>query len=227
MSRRAHRHLIAGPALGARPDVMAPGDEHDLAVAGIDQQLRRGACPAEVVHEHRVGAGASDLAIEPNDRDAEVEQSLELRGFWAGRREDRASHSLIDEHLDVGALLVGALVGVAHEDGVPLAIRQVLDGSHHLREVRVLDVRDDHGDAGAVLLAQVARQAVGPVLELRDGCEDALAVHVADLRIVVEHARHGRHRHRGGAGDVSHRVLLCSGFVRNRFFRDEVDERRV
>ena len=81
--------------------------------------------------------------------------------------------------------------------------RRVLDAADDLREVRVGDVVDDHGDDRDPALEQPAGEGVRDVVERPGGLEHALARRRAD-RVVGrrDDPRRRRRRHAGEPGDL-------------------------
>ena len=132
--------------------------------------------------------GVLDLAVAGDDGDPEVEQPRDLLAAGVRRGDDHAEDALVDQRLEVRALLLRGLVGVADEHAVAGVEGLVLDRADQLAEVRVLDVRDDDADHGGALAPEVAGQDVGPVVELLDRAQHARPVRLADARIAVEHA---------------------------------------
>ena len=159
----------------------------------------------DVVGQYRVGARVLDLAVAGDDGDPEVQQPCDLLAARIRRRDDHAENALVDQRLEVRALLLRGLVGVADQHAVAGFEGLVLDRADQLAEVRVLDVGHDDADGGGALAPQVAGEDVGPVVELLDRALHARPVRLADARIAVQHARDGGGRDRGVASHVGDR----------------------
>jgi hypothetical protein len=172
-------------------------------VAEPDQVLRRPSRRVGVVADHDVGAGIGDHAVEGDDRDAEVEERLEPGAAAVGGRHDHPEHAFVGEHLQVRALFLNGLVGVAEEHAVAGAEGGVLEDADGLAEVRILDVGNDHADRLCLLQAEVPRQSVRPVVDLGDGVEHAAAMLLPHLERAVQHARDGRGRDLRELGDMA------------------------
>src|SRR5207247_11189425 len=96
----------------------------------------------------------------------------------------------------VAALALEVALGIAEDDVVAGAPRDLLYTPHDEREEGVRYVRDDDAERVRPALDQPAREAVRHVAELLDRRLDAAARPVADPAAVVDHPRHG---HRGHA----------------------------
>ena len=84
-----------------------------------------------------------------------------------GRKQD-AVDLASGEGLDVLGLRVRVFVGTDEEDAVTEGARTDFDALHHLGEVRVPDVGNDHADRIARPPAQAPGKDVGPILQFGD-----------------------------------------------------------
>ncbi len=170
-----HGGPIAFLAVGARLDG-GVANQGDARVPHLDQMVRRAAPHAHVVDSHSIGARVGDRTVEGDDRDSQVQQLRDLRPPRVGWRQDHPEHALFGQHIQIGALLLGVLIGVAQQDSIAQPECRVLHGAHHLREVWVLDVGDQHADHVHLLPAEVPCQAVGSILQLVDRTQHPLTI---------------------------------------------------
>src|SRR5450756_3058146 len=80
--------------------------------------------------------------------------------------EDQPVHTPPIEEPEIVRLLVGIVVSIAEERGVPGRTGGILDRTHELREERIGDVGDDTGEDVRACGLQAARYAVRLEAEL-------------------------------------------------------------
>jgi len=139
-SGSAHRHRISCEALCGDLGGQRAGEDPDIAVSGVKQELGCGARSVDIVGEYRISTRVANGAIECDHRDALIQEPGGTETVRVGRRDDDVKDSLFLQCLEVGLLLCGALIGIEDQDAVALLERGVLNGADCRAEVGVPDV---------------------------------------------------------------------------------------
>ncbi len=196
-------------------------DHRDAAMAELEEVSRRQVASVFMVHFDEIRGDALDLAVDDHYRYADAAQQGPQLLVCAGRHQYEAVDAPAHQHAHVDRLLGAGVVGVAHDQAVPLLEAFVFDPAHQLGEKRVADVRDYHRHSLAVPHAKAARDRVGRIAERGHGSLDARPHRRADIASVIEHVRHGRYGDVGAPGHIRHRrhdvTALC---IRRRMSRE-------
>ena len=120
-SGSAHRHRISCEALCGDLGGQRAGEDPDIAVSGVKQELGCGARSVDIVGEYRISTRVANGAIECDHRDALIQEPGGTETVRVGRRDDDVKDSLFLQCLEVGLLERGVLNGAdcRAEVGVP------------------------------------------------------------------------------------------------------------
>ena len=175
-------------------------------MAEREQPLDGHARAQRIVGRDRAQPRARQPAHHLDHRSVPVGHRRDLPGLAAqGGAEDEAGRAMLAHGLHDPPLALGVLAGVGHERDVAGGLQRLLQADRQLREERVGEVVDDHGDHVAGLAAQIGGAAVVDVAEALDRLLDAVPGLPLDQRAVAQHERDGRAGHAGGAGQIGHR----------------------
>ena len=111
----------------------------------------------------------------------------------AAAEHDEALETLCLHEVGSGEDLVVIGGDLVERHGVSALLAALLDGADDRREERIVGAAHHNADHVALGKHQVARGAVGDIVELTDSVEDLLAGIGAHIGMVVEHARDGAH----------------------------------
>ena len=147
------------------------------------------------------------VAVDHHEADPKRRQALQQVGVAGGvdGGEDDAVDLPLAEHLDLGALLGGVLVGAAEQQPVAARARDRLEAGDDLDEERVHQVGNDDAEGVGAAKREAAGDGVHLVAELGHLRQHAGARRVADVVAIVEDLGDGGDRHAELAGDPFHR----------------------
>ena len=200
---------VAGQPLGDRYRVDAVRQRGDPTIAAVDQMPGEPIGSVAIVDDHGIGLDAFQVAVGEDERHARTDQLFEIELVSAGRDDDQALDPLFLQDIEIHALPVDMLVGVAEHDVVAAVapIDAVLDSAHEIGKKRVGDIRYDDADRRGLGPPQASGDAVAPVSELVDRLLNALAGlrrHVARIVHDVRHRRGGYARRASHVVDGRH-----------------------
>eukprot|EP01022_Parablepharisma_sp_SALTPOND_P029693 TRINITY_DN743_c0_g3_i1.p2 TRINITY_DN743_c0_g3~~TRINITY_DN743_c0_g3_i1.p2 ORF type:complete len:555 (-),score=223.45 TRINITY_DN743_c0_g3_i1:1426-3090(-) len=171
------------------------------ALAAQRQQMVGGQLAAqEIVGTDQVDIALLGSTVQQHGGNIEPTGRLQVALVQGG--DDEAIAALGLQYLQIVALLVGVVIGIAQDHAIAGAIAVILDTACQLREIRVGIVGDDQADTAGHLAAQGARQRTGDVVQVLDGLQHPLARLGADRAGLVEHVGHRGVRHPGQSGDI-------------------------
>ena len=148
------------------------------AIVPLGEQVARGQLAAlHVGGFHQVAGqlGDLDFAVQQHRGDRQARQLCGQRGIVAGGHHDQPVDAALGQHLQVAALAVGLVIGVAQNDVVARPKTAVFDRVHDLCEIGVGAVGDQHAQRACVVAFEAARNGAGHVAQCTDGFFDPCA----------------------------------------------------
>ncbi len=183
---------------------LAPGDQRHTSVPEPGQPLEGFADAGLVVGAHGVRRGAGDVAIEEDRREV-LEPIGERERPFVGDCDDQAVDPPLTESGEKAGLVLDVVSRVREDEGVAVRVQSGVDTLRDGREERIRDVRDHEAHCPARARPHAAGSDVWPVVERLHRIDDTAPRFVADERVVVQDAGHGRHRDAGALRDLSDR----------------------
>lgn len=175
-------------------------------MATLDQVAHGGNGAGVIVRSQRGYTGAGNVAHDEHDRNAGGNERREIRGFRSARRGyDEPRHPVLAHRSDDLALAVELLARIREELHETGRLHDLIDADREFRKEAVREIVDDDADDLRSRLAQIGGAAIIHIAELTDHCIDLRPRRFIDERTCLQHKRHGRLRHAGGARDVDNR----------------------
>jgi hypothetical protein len=110
----------------------------------------------------------------------------------------------------ISDFLLGILVGIAKENGIPLLAGSILRAPDKFRKERIGDRRNEHSDGLTFLGAQTAGDPVWTVLETFDRQQNPVPGRTGNTRLPIDDRRDRLDRDIGYPGNV------CNGRLTER-----------
>ena len=198
---RGHHGHVGGVAGGAGGDRLRARRVGDPPMTQLDQVVDRLLDPAAVIPDDR-RRPLLVLAVEQHQRWPGVgEQVVVQRGDGRDPAVDLPQPQRLD-HRPRAHLVV---VGIGDQRGEAGGRQRILDPSHHRREQRVGQVRQDHANSERAARLQAAGNRVGRVAHLARGLGDARRGRDAHqvTRALVECPRGRRRVDPDASGDIT------------------------
>jgi hypothetical protein len=165
--------------------------------------VRRGQRPAgHVVDRYRAGLRPRHDAVDEHERDAALDERVEVAAAHVRRCDEHAADPLLHEQREVLRLLPWVLAAVAYHHPQAGRARDVFGPAGHFDEERVRHVQHQQSDNATAARPELAR-TLGPyIAEFLDGRQHQRAVLRRYHLRPVDDIGHGAQRHARPAGHV-------------------------